>query len=342
MDLPILRAGGGEDDRAYDFDRRKGFFQRHAVHGRAFLLNVAEAWCTDRLHNHVARPHSVRDLHDFERIPEGSSSAEQMRAGVKFEFPYDKTSFKDRYTRQHRERACSTIVAHLAKDGLMFIHPTQNRSFTPREAARVQTFPDWFVFPEARTHSFRVIGNAVPPLIGEAVGDAILRFLRPAATPVQPAATPRAKTQQQLPLPAPSFPLPRTHAEAAAWLDPLTKADRKTMRAMPADAFLKCWHALLWLFPDLHPENALEHGDEKYDEPALGDAVDRFGRRYTRSGWPVMLEAFGVEAWRRFEADEFDDEAFYCVAAQRAGIGHKMSSVATRPASVAHAITPDP
>lgn len=334
MDLPVLRAGGGEDDRAYDFDRRKEFFQRHPLHGRSFLHNVAEAWRADRLRNHVARPHSERDLRDFLKMAEGESSAVVMRRGVKFEHKYDTTTFKDRFTRQHRERPCSTIVAHLAKDGLMFIHPTQNRSFTPREAARVQTFPDWFVFPKARTHSFRVIGNAVPPLIGEAVGDAILRFLRPATTPAPAAPARSAKTPP--PPPAPTFPLPRNHAEAVEWLDPLAKADRKTMCAMPADAFLKCWHALLWLFPDLHPENALalEHGDETHDEPASGEAVDRFGRRYTRSGWPVMLEAFGVEAWRRFEADEFSDEAFYCVAAQRAGLEARARlASAARPAA---------
>jgi DNA (cytosine-5)-methyltransferase 1 len=85
-----------------------------------------------------------------------------LKRGIEFEFPYDKESFKDRYTRQSRYRPCSTIVAHLSKDGLMFIHPTQNRSLTPREAARVQTFPDWFQFPTTRTHQFRVIGNAVP------------------------------------------------------------------------------------------------------------------------------------------------------------------------------------
>jgi DNA (cytosine-5)-methyltransferase 1 len=93
-------------------------------------------------------------------LNEGENSKDAMERGVRFEFPYDKETFKDRYTRQHRNEPCSTIVAHLSKDGLMFIHPTQNRTLTPREAARVQSFPDWFEFPIARTHQFRVIGNA--------------------------------------------------------------------------------------------------------------------------------------------------------------------------------------
>jgi len=339
LDLPKLTAGAGENETDYDLKHRTvHFLGGTRDHLRAaYLERVAEVGRAPRLFNHVARPHNERDLHDFSRIPEGSSSAVEMRRGVKFLFPYDKNSFKDRYTRQHRNRPCSTIVAHLAKDGLMFIHPTQNRSFTPREAARVQTFPDWFIFPEARTHSFRLIGNAVPPLIGEAVGDAILRFLRPTEIPAHTASAPGANKTQTLP--APTFSLPHTHAEAAEWLEPLTKADRKTMRAMPTDAFLKCWRALLWLFPDLHPENALEHGDEKHDEPLSGEAVDRFGRRYTRSGWPVMLEGFGLEAWRRFEADEFSDEEFYCVAAQRAGLESR-ATTAKRCTNVDRAAAP--
>jgi DNA (cytosine-5)-methyltransferase 1 len=59
----------------------------------------------------------------------------------------------------------------------MFIHPTQTRSLTPREAARVQSFPDTFEFPAERTRSYAEIGNAVPPLVGKAVGLAVLDFL---------------------------------------------------------------------------------------------------------------------------------------------------------------------
>jgi DNA (cytosine-5)-methyltransferase 1 len=323
LDLPSLVAGAGAHETPYDLKRRKLQFLcgTRDRFRRNYLDRVAEVGASPAIFNHVARPHSDRDLRDFERIPEGSSSAEQMRLGVKFEFPYKKTSFKDRYTRQHRNQPCSTIVAHLSKDGLMFIHPVQNRSLTPREAARVQTFPDWFVFPVARTHAFRVIGNAVPPLIAEAVGRAIQIFLSPASA--KPAA---AKPDAPLAAPEhakPALELPHDRAEAVRWLAPFTapNTDRRALRAMETTVFLRAWHALLWLFPDLHPDNAVEHGDERHEDAATAPDVASLGReRYTRSGWPVMLEAFGREAWRRFEAGEFSDEAFYCAEAQREGL----------------------
>jgi DNA (cytosine-5)-methyltransferase 1 len=170
-DLPILRAGGGQEERAYDFRRRADHVKQAGDTALKYLCEVLEVDRAAKLTNHVARPHSERDLRDFARLREGENSAKAMRErGVEFEFPYDKSSFKDRYTRQSRWHPCSTIVAHLSKDGLMFIHPTQNRSLTPREAARVQSFPDWFRFPASRTHAFRLIGNAVPPLVAKCLG----------------------------------------------------------------------------------------------------------------------------------------------------------------------------
>ena len=160
------QAGGGQEETDYDRERRKAFIAKYR---RRYLYKTLEVRRATKLTAHRARPHSERDLRDFARLLEGEQCAAAMKRGESFEFPYDEEGFKDRYTRQHRNEPCSTIVAHLSKDGLMFIHLTQNRSLTPREAARVQSFPDWFQFPVSRTSQFRAIGNAVPPLVAEAV-----------------------------------------------------------------------------------------------------------------------------------------------------------------------------
>ena len=162
-DLPRVVAGGGRECCDYDPVRRRDHLAKWGKVARRYLFEVLEVRRAESLTAHRARPHSERDLRDFALLREGENCAEAMRIGIEFEFPYDRGSFKDRYTRQSRREPCSTIVAHLSKDGLMFIHPTQNRSLTPREAARIQSFPDWFQFPVARTHQFRVIGSAVPP-----------------------------------------------------------------------------------------------------------------------------------------------------------------------------------
>ena len=146
-DLPRLKAGGRAGK--YDLRRREDFI---AANGDRYIANVAKVWKSEALTGHCARPHIDRDLRDFARLREGENSASALSRGVEMEFPNERgEKFKDRYTRQHRDRLSSTIIAHLSRDGLMFIHPTQRRSFTPREAARVQSFPDRFDFPAART-----------------------------------------------------------------------------------------------------------------------------------------------------------------------------------------------
>lgn len=171
-DLPPLKAG--ESTEKYDLARRMKMIGKHSE----YLRGVVRVEKASELTGHSARGHSARDLRDFAKLKEGWTSAYALRRGIKMEFPYTREKFKDRYTRQHRNKLCSTIMAHLSKDGLMFIHPTQQRSFTPREAARVQSFPDTFVFPFPRTHQFRLIGNAVPPLMGLAIGNAVKKHLR--------------------------------------------------------------------------------------------------------------------------------------------------------------------
>ena len=90
---------------------------------------------------------------------------------------YDQKGFKDKMRRIRWDRAAPTVVAHLAKDGYMFIHPEHHRMITVREAARFQSFPDAFEFKGSMSSQFRQVGNAVPPLLAEALGKHIIMAL---------------------------------------------------------------------------------------------------------------------------------------------------------------------
>lgn len=91
---------------------------------------------------------------------------------------YDPTKFGDKMRRIRGDRPAPTMVAHLAKDGYMFIHPSEHRTITVREAARFQSFPDHFDFSAggevAMSSQFRQVGNAVPPLLAMRLGEAVM------------------------------------------------------------------------------------------------------------------------------------------------------------------------
>jgi DNA (cytosine-5)-methyltransferase 1 len=151
--------------------------------------------------NHATRAHIVKDLYryffaacyakaekcspvlrDFPKdlLPNHGNASKAIKDGSLFE---------DRFRVQLSGRPATTVTSHIAKDGHYYIHPdpTQCRSLTVREAARIQTFPDNYLFSGQRTAQYTQVGNAVPPLLALRIAEVVFDIFRRAGIQDGPA-----------------------------------------------------------------------------------------------------------------------------------------------------------
>jgi len=128
------------------------------------------------IHNHITRQHNERDIKVFSLMKEGEKWKD-LSEEIRKNYGYRDDIFNDKFKKLKRDEPSWTVVAHLYKDGYMYIHPTEPRTITVREAARLQSFPDTFIFKGSRTDQFKQVGNAVPPLLAKTVALSIKEML---------------------------------------------------------------------------------------------------------------------------------------------------------------------
>lgn len=138
--------------------------------------------------NHETRGHMSSDLRRYifaasfakayDRSPKGHEDF--TLTGLRPQHAnWESGKFSDRFRVQLGNKQATTITSHISKDGHYFIHPDpiQCRSFTVREAARIQTFPDNYFFQGNRTQQLHQVGNAVPPLLANKIAKIVRAIL---------------------------------------------------------------------------------------------------------------------------------------------------------------------
>lgn len=172
-DLPALNAGDGGEVQHYQTAAKNAYQKKMRAASKA-------------VQNHVAMRHTARIVERFKQITYGQSVKD-----VPYEHSQRKRGdaaqvsgkvFSQNNMRPYPDRPCPTVAASFQSN---FIHPYLHRNFTAREGARIQSFPDHYIFKGKRTtmswekhlSQYQQIGNAVPPLLAEAIATTIKRYL---------------------------------------------------------------------------------------------------------------------------------------------------------------------
>lgn len=174
--LPSLSPKRQKNKRGLENEEIGFKFRLNGYAQNEFIKGINKEAYTKYLANHTNRYNNDRDIEIFETLPQGANS---LHESIKDIMPYQSRNhmFKDKYFKLQEEKVSKTITSHMKMDCNMYIHPNQARGLSPREAARIQTFPDEFIFMGANNTWYAQIGNAVPVKLAEVLGKQIVKHL---------------------------------------------------------------------------------------------------------------------------------------------------------------------
>ena len=158
-------------------NERSGFTVRQFVYPETEFYHFINGYRhIDKLYNHKNRYNNPRDIEIYRRLPQGANSLHDSIADIML---YSRRNgiFKDKYYKLDETQICKTITSHMKFDCNMYIHPWEARGLSPREAARIQTFPDDYVLTGAQNLWYAQVGNAVPVKLAKAIGMGIMKFI---------------------------------------------------------------------------------------------------------------------------------------------------------------------
>lgn len=164
-DLPALRNGADSNGAQYRCAPQNAF-QREVRKGSRVAKNHSSPRLSEinlERMKYIGQGGSWRDI-PFDLLPEGMKRAKRS----------DHTK---RYGRMKPNGLACTILTKCDVHWGAYIHPYQNRAISVREAARFQSFPDRFVFQGSQTEQYVQVGNAVPPLLGKRVAEAVIKAM---------------------------------------------------------------------------------------------------------------------------------------------------------------------
>ncbi len=173
-DLPKLKNGDNVDGLPYS-TKPQNSYQAILRGDRTIVKNHSSpklAEVNEQRMRHIPPGGSWRDI-PFDLLPTGMKLAKRS----------DHTK---RYGRPRKTDLACTILTKCDVHWGAYIHPVENRAFTVREAARLQSFPDSFVFCGSRTEQYVQVGNAVPPLLGKAIAETVRNSLSKASVKSSP------------------------------------------------------------------------------------------------------------------------------------------------------------